>query len=105
MDLDIDSRADLSKFTKDSGNKILNSYELYSKAINDQRCENLRLQNEINILVKEKNSLKHEVKNLSNSCEKIEKFLGVPSGTNDCTAKSEKLENAIFFNKTKPLMK
>lgn len=45
---------ELSKFTKDTGNKLLNSYEHYSNLINKQRCENLRLQNEINLLIKEK---------------------------------------------------
>lgn len=93
---------ELSKFTKDTGNKLLNSYEHYSNLINKQRCENLRLQNEINLLIKEKNSLKHDVKNLIYATDKLETFLGVSTNSNDCTVKSEKLENAIFENKTKP---
>lgn len=93
---------ELSKFTKDTGNKLLNSYEHYSNLINKQRCVNLRLQNEINLLIKEKNSLKHDVKNLIYATDKLETFLGVSTNSNDCTVKSEKLENAIFENKTKP---
>lgn len=95
---------ELSKFTKDTGNKLLNSYEHYSNLINKQRCENLRLQNEINLLIKEKNSLKHDVKNLIYATDKLETFLGVSTNNNDCTVKSDKLENAIFENKTKPLL-
>lgn len=102
VDLDENSRAELSKFTKGLGNRLLNSYEKYSKCINDQRCENLRLQCEINNLVKEKNSLNHDAKNLDNAIKKIEKFLGVDTLNIDCNEKNKKIENAIFDEKTKP---
>lgn len=101
IELDENGRAELSRFTKDSGNKLLNSYERYSKLINEQRCENLRLQYEIGNLVKDKNSIKHDIKNLQNAVQKLETYLGVSSNSEDCVAKSDRLENAIFENKTK----
>jgi hypothetical protein len=100
IELDENGRAELSRFTKDSGNKLLNSYERYSKLINEQRCENLRLQYEIGNLVKDKNTIKHDIKNLQNAVQKLETYLGV-SSSEDCVAKSDRLENAIFENKTK----
>jgi len=82
-DLEADSRADLCKFTKDIGNTFLNSYEYYSKMMNNQRIENMRLQSEVNILISEKNTLRNQVKNLTYSCEKMEKYLGVTQLSND----------------------
>ena len=72
--------------------------------INDQRCENLRLQYEISQLVKEKNSLNHSYKNLKSAVEKMEIYLGVSPDFIDCTERSKKTEDAIFENNTKPLL-
>ena len=76
-DIEVNCREELSEITKDFGNKIISSYEAYSQAINDQRCENLRLQFEIANLIKEKNSLRHDVRNLVTSVRRLETFLGV----------------------------
>lgn len=105
IDLDDNNRAQLSQFTKDLGNKLLNYYEKYSRMINEQRCENLRLQYEIGYLIKDKNSLKHDIKNLSNSITKFEKLLGINTNCDDCNNKSENIENIIYRNKTKPNFK
>jgi len=101
LDLDEINRAELSSFTKEVGNKLLNSYERHAKRINDQRCENLRLQLEINYLVKEKNGLDHDLKNLTNTIGKLEKYLGVKVINDDCNEKNARIEQAMFENKTK----
>jgi hypothetical protein len=80
--IDEKSRENLSNVTKEIGNKIIFIYDNLANAINDQRCENLRLQSEIASLTKEKNSLKHEIKNLVHSLKKLELFMGVEEDPN-----------------------
>ena len=63
--------------TKDIGNMIISTYENLAQAINEQRCENLKLQMEAANLNKEKNTLRHDIKNLIISVRKMEAFLGV----------------------------
>jgi predicted nucleic acid-binding Zn-ribbon protein len=75
--LDELGREELSAVTKDIGNKIIFMYDNLAASINDQRCMNLHLQMEIANLTKEKNSLRHEIKNLSVSVKKMETQLGV----------------------------
>lgn len=77
IDIDESTRAKLSQITKEIGNTILNFYEEKSMQINDQRSENLKLQLELSSLIKEKNSIQHEVRNLLSSVRKMEGFLGV----------------------------
>jgi hypothetical protein len=75
--LDETSREDLSALTKDLGNQIIGMYENLETYINDQRCENLRLQLEIETLNKEKNTLRFEIKNMITAVRKLENFMGV----------------------------
>ena len=70
-------REDLSNLTKDLGSRLLSDYDNYAAAINEQKCENLRMQEEIYTLTSEKNNLKHEVKLLINSVKRLESLLGV----------------------------
>jgi len=70
-------REDLSAITKEMGNKIISDYDNYASSINEQKCENLRLQEEIYTLTSEKNSLKHDIKLLINSVKRLENLLGV----------------------------
>jgi len=76
-DIDNKSIENLSTFTKEFGNKVIFVYENMANAINDQRCENLKLQAEIANISREKNSLKHQIKSLVHSIKKLEVFLGV----------------------------
>ena len=72
----------MSEITKEIGNKILNFYEEKANKINEQRSENLKLQQELSKLIKEKNFLQHEVRNLVSALRSLEDFLGVdPSST------------------------
>lgn len=75
--IDNTSKEDLSQVTKDIGNMIISTYESLSQAINEQRCENLKLQMDVASLNKEKNTLRHDIKNLIISVRKLENFLGV----------------------------
>lgn len=77
IDIDETSRAKLSSITREIGNTVLNFYEEKSQQINDQRSENLKLQLELANLLKEKNSIEHQVKNLHSSIKKLEEFLGI----------------------------
>jgi len=70
------TREGLSGVAKDFGNSIIFEYEHLAKQINEQRCENLRLQMEIATLIKEKNSIRHEMKNLYHQVKKLEVCLG-----------------------------
>jgi hypothetical protein len=63
--------------TKEIGNMIISTYENVAAAINEQRCENLKLQMELATLNKEKNTLRHDISNLIISVRKMENFLGV----------------------------
>lgn len=60
----------------------MNYYEEKSSQINEQRSENLRLQLELSSLVKEKNSIQHEVRNLLGNLKKMEEFLGIDCDSN-----------------------
>jgi hypothetical protein len=75
--IDDKSRENLSNVTKEIGNKIIFIYDNLAAAINDQRCENLRLHSEIGTITKERNSLKNEIKNLAYAIKRIEVFMGV----------------------------
>lgn len=75
--IDEKSREDLSTVTKEIGNKIIFLYDNMAASINDQRSENLHLQLELANLTKEKNTLRHEIKNLIHGVRKMEIFLGV----------------------------
>ena len=77
VEIDERTREELSKITKETGNNILSSYEAYAQAINDQRSENLRLQMEVANLSKEKNSLKHDLRNSVTAIRRLESFMGV----------------------------
>ena len=72
---------DLSNITKEFGSKMLSDYDNFAAAINEQKCENLRMQEEIYTLMSEKNNLKHEIKLLINSLNRVENFLGVKPDT------------------------
>lgn len=67
----------LIELTKEIGNNIIQLYDQLNNCINDQRSENLRLQLEITNWNKEKNSLRHEIKKLSQITKKLEEHLGV----------------------------
>lgn len=70
-------RQDLSGIAKDFGNSLINKYEELAEKINEDRCENLRLQLEIASLIKERNSLRHEIKELFAQTKRLEVLLGV----------------------------
>ena len=67
----------LSKIAKEFGSMMLSDYDNFAAAINEQKCENLRMQEEIYTLNSEKNYLKHERKLLINSVNRLENLLGV----------------------------
>ena len=56
------TREHLSNEAKDFGNQLINKYEELASEVNLQRSTNLGLQLEINVLVKEKNTLRHDIK-------------------------------------------
>lgn len=65
--------------TKEIGNIIISLYDNLTNSINEQRCENLRLQVEITNINKENNSLRHEIKKVAHFTKKLEEHLGVDS--------------------------
>lgn len=75
--IDETCRENLSAITKEIGNKILFMYDNLASSINEQRCINLHIQSEIANMTKEKNSLRHDIKNVAISIKKLETFLGV----------------------------
>ncbi len=91
--LDEVGREELSAVTKEIGNKIIFIYDNLASSINDQRCLNLHFQMEIANLTKEKNSLRHQVKNLTVSVKKMETILGV-----DPDPKFDSLVSQDIFN-------
>jgi hypothetical protein len=68
---------DLSTCTKSIGDTILCLYDNISTGINDNKCENLAKQQEIEMLINENNILRQEVATVLNYLEKLENFLGV----------------------------
>ena len=71
------NKDNLVEQTKDIGNNIITLYDILTVSINEQRSENLRLQLELTNLNKEKNSVRHEIKNLARYIKKVEQHLGV----------------------------
>lgn len=72
-----DNKDDISNTTKEVANKIVYIYDNLCTAINEQRCENLKLQLELTNLTKEKNSLRYDVDTLTESVRLLENVLGV----------------------------
>jgi hypothetical protein len=91
--LDESSREDLSAVTKDIGNKIIFMYDNLATSINEQRCLNLHFNMEITNMNKEKNTLRHEIKNLTLSIKNMETLLGV-----DSDPKFDNLTSQNIFN-------
>jgi len=71
------TRQELSNAAKDFGNQLISKYEELAEKVNEERCENLRLQMEIANLIKEKNTLRHDLKVLFSQTRKLEVILGV----------------------------
>ena len=67
----------MSNIAKDISNKIIYIYDNLVTAINEQRCENLKLQLEISKITQEKNNLRNEVELLTEAVRKLEVSLGV----------------------------
>ena len=72
-----EGKVELSNIAKDISNKVIYIYDNLVTAINEQRCENLKLQLEISNITKEKNNLRHEVELLTEAVRKLEVSLGV----------------------------
>ena len=77
IEINDEGKVELSNIAKDISNKIVYIYDNLVTAINEQRCENLKLQLEISKLTKEKNNLRHEVELLTEAIRKLEISLGV----------------------------
>ena len=77
VDINDEGKVELSNIAKDISNKIVYIYDNLVTAINEQRCENLKLQLEISKITKEKNNLRHEVELLTEAVRKLEVSLGV----------------------------
>ena len=71
------TREHLSNEAKDFGNKLINKYEDLAQEVNLQRSTNLGLQLEIANLLKDKNTLRHDIKVLFEQVKKLEVLLGV----------------------------
>ncbi len=81
------TREYLSNEAKDFGNNLINKYEELAQQVNLQRSNNLGLQMEIANLMKEKNTLRHDIKLLFEQVKKLEVILGVKT--------DPKFENAM----------
>ena len=77
IEINDEGKVELSNIAKDISNKIVYIYDNLVTAINEQRCENLKLQLEISKITKEKNNLRHEVELLTEAVRKLEVSLGV----------------------------
>ena len=77
IEINDEGKIDLSNIAKDISNKIVYIYDNLVTAINEQRCENLKLQLEITKMTKEKNHLRNEVELLTEAVRKLEVSLGV----------------------------
>ena len=77
IEINDEGKVELSNIAKDISNKIVYIYDNLVTAINEQRCENLKLQLEISKITKEKNSLRHDVELLTEAVRKLEVSLGV----------------------------
>ena len=77
IEINDEGKVELSNIAKDISNKIVYIYDNLVTAINEQRCENLKLQLEISNITKEKNNLRHEVELLTEAVRKLEVSLGV----------------------------
>ena len=77
VDINDEGKIELSNIAKDISNKIVYIYDNLVTAINEQRCENLKLQLEITKMTKEKNNLRNEVELLTEAVRKLEASLGV----------------------------
>ena len=66
IEINDEGKIELSNIAKDISNKIVYIYDNLVTAINQQRCENLKLQLEITKMTKEKNNLRNEVELLKN---------------------------------------
>ena len=77
IEINDEGKVELSNIAKDISNKVIYIYDNLVTAINEQRCENLKLQLEISNITKEKNNLRHEVKLLTEAVRKLEVSLGV----------------------------
>lgn len=81
------TREHLSNEAKDFGNQLINKYEELASEVNLQRSTNLGLHMEIANLIKDKNSLRHDIKVLFEHVKKLEVLLGVK--------RDPKFENAM----------
>ena len=81
IEINDEGKIELSNIAKDISNKIVYIYDNLVTAINDQRCQNLKLQIELSKASKEKNNLKHEVEMLTEAVRKLEVSLGVDQST------------------------
>ena len=77
IEINDEGKVELSNIAKDISNKVIYIYDNLVTAINEQRCENLKLQLEISKITKEKNNLRHEVELLTEAVRKLEVSLGV----------------------------
>ena len=77
IEINDEGKIELSNIAKDISNKIVYIYDNLVTAINQQRCENLKLQLEITKMTKEKNNLRNEVELLTEAVRKLEVSLGV----------------------------
>jgi hypothetical protein len=77
IEINDEGKVELSNIAKDISNKVIYIYDNLVTAINEQRCENLKLQLEISNITKEKNNLRHEVELLTDAVRKLEVSLGV----------------------------
>ena len=77
IEINDEGKVELSNIAKDISNKVVFIYDNLVTAINEQRCENLKLQLEISNITKEKNNLRHEVELLTEAVRKLEVSLGV----------------------------
>ena len=77
IEINDEGKVELSNIAKDISNKVIYIYDNLVTAINEQRCENLKLQLEISNITKEKNNLRHEVDLLTEAVRKLEVSLGV----------------------------
>jgi hypothetical protein len=81
IEINDEGKVELSNIAKDISNKVIYIYDNLVTAINEQRCENLKLQLEISNITKEKNNLRHEVELLTDAVRKLEVSLGVDQST------------------------
>ena len=77
IEINDEGKIELSNIAKDISNKIIYIYDNLVTAINEQRCENLKLQLEISKITQEKNNLRNEVELLTEAVRKLEVSLGV----------------------------